>query len=289
MDYKPRLSMTIDGNTYSYKLFDALKLISNMYSQRRAAKKMGISHAVLNRRIKDAEEKLGFKLTYSTGAGSILTDDALKILKKYDKYTKRLKQRKKIIICGGYASTRLMEILAFEYGLDASIYKTGDKEALYLASLDMVDILTLDDPVHALINDLDFTPIAYDYLVLISSTESSLKSIDKLEGKNFIEIENSPQRLAWNTLDDAGIPYKLKSGFKSPYDALKFVRSHNDVYTFINHSLEEGSDIIKNETMHVISFISCNHEDNRIDDFLKFILTFRGQRVVEKSGFEKVR
>ncbi|MGB9936131.1 MAG: LysR family transcriptional regulator [Methanobacterium sp.] len=289
MDYKPLLSMVIDGNTYSYKLFDALKIISNTYSQRKAAEKLGVSHAVLNRRIKYAEEKLGFKLTYSTGAGSVLTDEAFKIIGKYEKYTKRLQKRDKLVICGGYSSTRLMEILCSEYGLDAAVYKTGDKEALYLASMDMVDILTFDDPVHALIRNLDFTPIAYDYLVLLSPSKSSPHSIDELKDKNFIEIEDSPQRLAWNTLDDAGIPYTLKSRFKSPYDVLNFIEAHDDFYTFINHSLKEGSEIIKDNTRHVISFVPCNGEDTRIDDFLKFILTYRGQKIVEKSGFEMVR
>ena len=289
MEYKAKVSIIIDGNTYSYRLFEALKMVSKTYSQRRAAKKIGISHAVLNRRIKDGEDKLGFKLVFSTGAGSILTEEALGLLKKYEKYAKRLKKREKIVICGGYASSRLMETLSTEYGLEAAVYKTGDKNALYLASLDMVDILMLDDPLYALIGNLDFTPVAYDYLVLISSKNRKINTIDNLKGKNFIEIEDSPQRLAWNTLDDKGIPYKLKNGFKSPYDAFKFIKDNPGYYTFINHSLEEGSEVIKDDTRHIISFINCNGEDKRINDFLDFILTFKGQKIVEKCGFERVR
>ncbi|MGZ7046678.1 MAG: helix-turn-helix domain-containing protein [Methanobacterium sp.] len=288
MNYKPRVSLIIDGNTYSYRLFEALEMISDTYSQRKAARKIGVSHAVLNRRIKESEKKLGFKLILSTGAGSILTKDAQKILKEYKNYEKRLKKREKIIICGGYASSRLMEILSYEYGLDAAIYKTSDKNALYLADLDMVDILTLDDPVHALIGNLNFVPIAYDYLVLISGENEKINSINDLKDKIFMEIEDSPQRLAWNTLDDAGISYKLRSGFKSPYDALKFIKNTPDSYTFVSHSLEEGSKIIKDDTRHIISFIACNEDDKRINDFLSFILTFKGQEIVKKSGFEKI-
>jgi molybdate transport repressor ModE-like protein len=289
MECSPKVSIIIDGNTYSYKLFDALEVISRTYSQRKAAKQIGISHAVLNRRINSAEKKLGFKLVFSTGGGSVLTEEAQKILKKYKKYIKRLKNREKIIICGGYASSRLMEILSVHYGLDAAVYKTGDKDALYLADLDMVDILVLDDPVYALIGDLDFIPIAYDYLVLISSRNERINSIYDLKDKNFIEIEDSPQRLAWNTLDDNGIPYKLKQGFRSPYDALKFVKDTSDSYTFISHSLGEGSDFIKDDTRHIISFIACNKSDKRINDFLSFILTFKGQKIVQECGFERIR
>lgn len=289
MDYKPCISLIINGNTFSYRLFEALEIISSTYSQRKAAQKIGVSHAVLNRSIKDAEKKLGFELVTGSGAGSLLTPEAQNILKRYKEYNSKLKKHDKIIICGGYASSRLMEILAEEYGLNAAVYKTGDKNALYLAKFNMVDILTLDDPVHALIGNLDFTPIAYDYLVLISSENKNMKNIDDLKNINFFEIEDSPQRLAWNTLDDNKIPYKLKDGFKSPYDALRFIKNTPDSYTFISHSIEEGSEIIKDDTRHIISFITCNREDKRIEDFLKFILTFKGQKIVQKSGFEKIR
>ncbi len=287
MEYSPKVSLVIEGYTFSYKLFEALKYVSKTYSQRKAAQKLGVSHAVLNRRIREAEEKLGFKLLVATGAGSGLTDDALKILQRYEKYIKRLKKREKLIICGGYASSRLMETMSLKYGLDAVVYRTSDQNAIHLAGLDMVDILTLDDPVHAFIQNLDFIPVAYDHLVLISG-ENVHKDINELNGKNFVEILDSPQRLAWNTLDDAKIQYKLKDEFKSPYDAIRFVKNNPDFYTFISSSLWEGSDIIKNDTRHIISCVICNKEDERINDFLNFVLTFKGQKLVEKCGFESV-
>jgi molybdenum-dependent DNA-binding transcriptional regulator ModE len=287
MKYHPKVSIIIEGHIFSYKLFEALEYVSTTYSQRKAAQKLGVAHAVLNRRIKEAEEKLGFKLVVATGAGSGLTDNAIKILQRYEKYTKRLKKREKLIICGGYASSRLMETMSSKYGLDASVYRTSDENAVHLASLDMVDILTLDDPVHAFIRNLDFIPIAYDHLVLISN-KNTYNDINELNGKNFVEILDSPQRLAWNTLDDKKIRYKLIKEFKSPYDALRFVKNNPDFYTFISSSLWKGSDIIRDDTRHIISCVICNTEDERINDFLNFILTFKGQKIVEKCGFESV-
>ena len=83
MKYHPKVSLIIEEHTFSYKLFEALKYVSKTYSQRKAAQKLGISHAVLNRRIKEAEEKLGFNLLVATGAGSELRGDAIYILLKY--------------------------------------------------------------------------------------------------------------------------------------------------------------------------------------------------------------
>lgn len=287
MKYHPKVSLIIDGHTFSYKLFDALEYVSQTYSQRKAAQKLGISHAVLNRRIREAEEKLGFRLLAATGAGSELTRDAKKILQKYHKYINRLKKREKLIICGGYASSRLMETLSSEYGLNAAVYRTSDENAIHLASLDMVDILTLDDPVHAFIQNLDFVPIAYDHLSLVSCGVCS--DIAQLNGKNFVEIIDSPQRLAWNTLDDNNIQYKLAKEFKLPYDALRFVQKNPEFCTFISSSLWNGSDIVKNDTRHIISCVMCNKGDKRIKNFLNFILTFKGQKLVEECGFESVR
>jgi len=287
MDYQPQISLKVEGYILSYKLFEALKHVSKTYSQRKAAQRLGISHAVLNRRIKETEEKLGVQLVVTTGSGSQLTDNAKKLLQRYEKYTNRFKKREKLIICGGYASSRLMETLSEKYGLNAAIYRTGDKNAIRLASLDMVDILTLDDPVHAFIMNLDFIPIAYDHLVLISG-KNTYNNINELNGKNFVEILDSPQRLAWNTLDDKKIQYKLTKEFKSPYDALRFVKNNPDFNTFISNSLWEGLDIIREDTRHIISCIICNKEDERMNDFLNFILTFKGQKIVEKCGFERV-
>ena len=279
--------MIIDGNEFSYKIFDTLKCVSKTWSQREAAKKLGVSHSVLNRRIKESEEKFGFRLIETTGAGSGLTENGLKILNKYEKYMKRLEKRKKPVICGGYMSTGLMEVLAEEYSLDVTIYRTDDQSALELARKDMVDILTLDDPVRAFMYDLDFTPVAYDYLVLVSNNANSIKSLDDLNGKNFLEIPDSSQRLAWNTMDNIKINYEIVKLVNSPYSALKAVQKNSKLYTFLNHSFTDGSSLLKNDTQHLISLVLCNNENRVLKDFVDFI-TGDGQEIIEQQGFIRI-
>ena len=287
MKYSPKLNMVINGHEFSYKIFETLKCVSNTWSQREAAKRLGISHSVLNRRIRESEEKFGLRLVETTGTGSGLTENGYKILNKYEKYMIRLEERDKPVICGGYISAGLIEVLASEYHLEATIYQTDDESALELARKDMVDILTLDDPVGAFMHDLKFIPIAYDYLVLVSKNPRKIQGINDMNGKNFLEIPGSSQRLAWNTMDNMKINYQIAELVKSPYNALKTIQNDDTLYTFLNNSFTEGSDILKDETKHLISLVLCNTENRVLKDFVDFI-TGNGQKIVENSGFIRI-
>jgi DNA-binding transcriptional LysR family regulator len=287
MKYSTKLNLSIDGKELNYKVFEALKCVSKTWSQREAAKRLGISHAVLNRRIKESEDKLGVKLVETTGAGSGLTDYAFEILEKYERYKNRLKEGDKPLICGGYISAGLMDALSAEYGFDATIHQTDDESALKLAEMDMVDILTLDDPVRAFMWDLDFTPIAYDHLVLVPSQNlQQPEDLNDLKGAKFVEVQGSSQRLAWNTLDNMGVDYKISKVVRSPHNALKTVQKSEDLYTFLNRSFTYGSEIMRDDTKHIISLVPYSR-DTDLNEFIRFILG-KGQKLVEYYGFERI-
>lgn len=279
--------MTINGNEFSYKIFDALDCISKTWSQRESARKLGISHSVLNRRIKEFEEKLGVRVVETTGAGSGLTEKGIEILSQYKRYMKRLEDRESPIICGGYISAGLIEVLAEAYNLDATIIRTDDESALELARKGMVDILTLDDPVRAFMYDLDITPIAYDYLVLVSNNDVPINSTADLNGKNFVEVLGSSQRLAWNTMDNMKVDYQIGKIVKSPDIALKMIQKNKETFTFLNNSFTSGSDILKDETKHLISLVLCNKENTSLNYFIDYI-TSKGQKLIEKCGFIRI-
>ena len=287
MEYKPKLSLIINEHTLNYKFFEALNCVAQTWSQREASKKIGVSHTVLNRRIKDAEHKLGSKLVYTTGAGSELTESGFEILQRYNKLMNRLEKREIPVLCGGYISAGIMEALTMEYGLNVIIYQTDDESALHLADMDMIDILTLDDPVKAFMRDLDFTPIAYDHLVLVSPSDESINSVNELNGKKFVEIPGSSQRLAWNTLDNLKIDYEIVKLLKSPSEALKAVKNSEDLYTFLNNSFTNGSNVLKNETKHLISMVLLNQDDERLKKSLEFIL-IKGRKLIKELGFERI-
>jgi DNA-binding transcriptional LysR family regulator len=287
MKFSPLLGMEINDHAFSYKFFQTLHLISKTWSQRKAARKMRISAPVLNRRILEAEAKLGFKLVISTGAGSELTPEGLEILERHRRFLTKMETGKKPVICGGHISSGLLSTLAHEYGLDAVIYGSDDESSFYLAQKELLNILALDDPLIAFQRDLDFTPIAFDHLVLVSSPGSEITQVEELINSQFIGVSSSSQRLAWKTLQDREIPFEIVKEFKSPYDAYKLVENGENIHTFLNASFFSGSDILKEETTHIISLVRYGDFDPEIEAFIDFILG-PGQRIVEKQGFKSI-
>jgi DNA-binding transcriptional LysR family regulator len=287
MKFNPLLGMEINGHAFSYKFFQTLQLISQTWSQRKAARKLRISAPVLNRRILEAEAKLGFKLVISTGAGSDLTPEGMEILERHRRFLIKMETGKKPVICGGYISSGLLSTLTREYGLDAVIYGSDDDSSFYLAQKELLNILALDDPLIAFQRDLDFTPIAFDHLVLVSSPGSEITQVEELINSQFIGVSISSQRLAWKTLQDREIPFEIVKEFKSPYDAYKLVENGENIHTFLNASFFSGSDILKEETTHVISLVRYGDFDPEIEAFIDFILG-PGQRIVEKQGFKSI-
>lgn len=293
MKFHPSLNLRIKGETFSYRLFEALTEITNTWSQREAAKRLGISHAVLNRRIHNAEEKLGFKLVETTGAGSGLSPQGMLILEKYQRYLRRLEERDLPVIGGGPIATGLMDVLARQYGMDATIYTTDALNALKMAEMDLVDILVLDDPVHAFMHDLDFIPIARDDLVLVSGSDEYLENVDQLQGRKFVEVIHSAQRLAWNTMDQLRVDYEIVDLCSFPQNALKMVKTREDLLTFQNRSFMAPiidsftvSDIMADDTSHIISMVITD-KNEELEDFSNFIQG-KGQEIISEWGFGRI-
>lgn len=280
---KPLISLDIDDKIYSYKIHESLKQLNKTHSQRKAAKELGISHAVFNRRIKKAENDLGYELVEKKGRGSNLTQYGIELLNEFEKYQNQISESENISIGGGHIVSGLLESINTSYKLD--IYSSSDKNAYKLAKRSSIDILALDDPLLAFEKDLNFTPIAFDYLVLIANKNSKkINSINDLKNLNFIEVNGSAQRLAWNTLEHYDIDYNIVSKVNSQFDAFKQVRNSDNLYSFLNASYFKGNDILKHDTRHVISLVQINENKKEIEDFINY-LTSKGQNQIKKQGF----
>ena len=282
---KPEIGIIINGTSFNYKLFETLESLSRTYSQRKTAKELKISHSVLNRRIKNAEDKLGEKLVLTVGSGSELSPKGYELLNTYYKYQNRLEDREEIVIAGGHIITGLLQAISYDLPFKTLIYSSDDESAYELAKHNLIDILALDDPLLAFENDLNFTAIAYDHLVLISpKKEKTIEKIKDLSDLEFIGVKGSAQRLAWSTLKQENIPFYIVKEVKSQFDAFKIVRNSDNYYTFLNASYFKGNEILKNETRHVISLVQCNDEKEDIYNLMEYLL-MDGQTQIGEQGF----
>ena len=280
---KGLISLEIDGKIYDYKLYQSLDSLSRTNSQRKSAKELNISHTVFNRRLLKAEEKLGVKITQKIGNGTHLTPEGLKLLEEFRKYLIQIEKTPDINIAGGHISTGLLESIETPFNLN--IYSSSDEDAFELAKRGAVDILTLDDPLIAYERDINFMPIAYDYLVLVSSPKSrNVESISDLEGLDFVGVNGSAQRLAWNSLNHYDIKYNIKERVNSQFDAFKIVRNSENLYTFLNASYFKGNELLKYDTQHVISVIKVNEDKAEVDEFVRYLLN-DAQKSIENQGF----
>ncbi|MBE6496902.1 MAG: LysR family transcriptional regulator [Methanobrevibacter sp.] len=277
------ISLDINGEIYDYKLYQSLESLSRTKSQRKSAKELNISHTVFNRRLLKAEDKLGFKITEKVGNGTILTRNGLDLLEEFQKYLIKIENTANLNIAGGHISTGLLE--SIKHPFNANIYSSSDKDAFELAKRGAVDILTLDDPLIAYERDIDFTPIAYDYLVLISSPNcEEISKISDLNDLNFVNVTGSAQRLAWTTLKHYDISYNIKFKVNSQFDAFKLVRNSENLHCFLNASYFKGNELLKYDTQHVISLVKVNEDKSEVDEFIDYLLN-DGQESIENQGF----
>jgi DNA-binding transcriptional LysR family regulator len=277
------ISLDINGEIYDYKLYQSLESLSRTKSQRKSAKELNISHTVFNRRLLKAEDKLGFKITEKVGNGTILTRNGLDLLEEFQKYLIKIENTANLNIAGGHISTGLLE--SIKHPFNANIYSSSDKDAFELAKRGAVDILTLDDPLIAYERDIDFTPIAYDYLVLISSPNcEEINKISDLNDLNFVNVTGSAQRLAWTTLKHYDISYNIKFKVNSQFDAFKLVRNSENLHCFLNASYFKGNELLKYDTQHVISLVKVNEDKSEVDEFIDYLLN-DAQESIENQGF----
>jgi len=285
-----KLNYEVNDILFDYKLFDTLKQINLHKSQRKAASSLNISHTVLNRRILNAEKLLDKKLVQVSNKGSVLTDYALDILSEYELYEQRLDDDDIVTISGGYVSCEFLRQLAMAYRIDVRILQTDMQSAIKLTNQGMVDILGFDDPVRAYMLNLEPIPLARDNLLLLSNKEEFFNDVHDLNGLDFVEVEGSAHRLAWNTLADYDLDFDIVKVVNSFHEAIKLVEEDDSLYTFVNKSMsyrcQYTYDVISKQTQHIISALNVK-KDTSIENFLNFA-SHRAQKLTQKYGFEHI-
>ncbi len=291
MSLNKKLNLEMNDVIYDYKLFDTLKSIKLNKSQRKAAKELGISHTVLNRRIIKAEELLSQPLVKVTNRGSTLTDYALNLLEEYESYEQRLTDDDVWVMAGGFISCEFIRQLSAAYQLEnIKILQTDLNTAFDLANKGLVDILGFDDPVQAYIYDIEPIPLGRDHLMLLTHGNEEFYNITDLDGLRFVEVEGSAQRLAWTTLANNDLDFDIVSTVDSFHEAIRMVEQDENLYTFINNSMSytsmHVSDILSEHTRHIISALNVKNSVD-VESFLNFA-SHNAQKLTVKYGFEQL-
>lgn len=291
MKFGKKLNFEFDGNVYDYKLFDTLKAIKENSSQRRAAKELGISHAVLNRRIITAEEKFSKELVRVSNRGSFLTGFAKTLLDEYESYERRLVDDDVWTVAGGFVSCEFIKQLSMAYQLDNIRFLQCDMDTAFeYANMGLVDILAFDDPVQAYIFDLEPIPLARDSLMLLSGEPTFFSTLTDLNGLDFVEVDGSSQRLAWTTLANNDLDFDIVKTVKSFNEAIKLVEENENLYTFINKSMayrcQNVNDVISEHTRHIISALNVKNSVD-VESFLNFA-SHKAQKLTLSYGFEQL-
>lgn len=289
MSINKKLNLEMDNVVYDYKLFDTLKAIKSNNSQRKAAKELGISHTVLNRRIIKAEELLSEPLVTVSNKGSTLTSFALNLLEKYELYEQRLDDDDFLVMAGGFISCEFIRELAIAYQMDnIKILQTDMDTAFDLANKGFVDILGFDDPVQAYIYDLEPIPLGRDKLMLLTHGNEEFNNLYDLTGLDFVEVEGSAQRLAWTTLANNDLDFNIVKSVNSFHEAIRMVEQNENLYTFINNSIAYTSlntnDVLSRYTQHIISALNVKNSVD-VESFLNFA-SHSAQKLTVKFGFE---
>jgi molybdenum-dependent DNA-binding transcriptional regulator ModE len=274
---KSKLSTTLnikyDGKIITQNQMKILKLISEKKSQNKVANILNIPPSTVNIQLKRLEKKLGFKLTYSSPSGTILTDEALELLEYYESMNKRISENP-FIACG-FISGEIGKIL-FD---DIVVSSFGNVLKLY--NMGLTNIVGIDDPYWSFRMG-EPVPVAYDHFVMVYKED--------FDFKNLIGISHSAQRIVWKTLKNMKIDFSVTKVVKNPYYAIDLVE--NGYSLFLNKGLlryvkkdyiVEKPDFYE-KTRHTINFI-LNMEDYE-DDFEKLVLKKRKE--ISSAGFEPI-
>ncbi|MEM4263010.1 MAG: LysR family transcriptional regulator, partial [Thermoplasmata archaeon] len=179
----------------------------------RAAKKLKISTAVLNRQLKEMEKRAGCALLSSTKRGSKLTKEGSQLLRVLDAMCMRISRSQELIIGCTPISQPMVERVCSKLaqrGIHSRILVSDDETNISMSASGLIDIIFLDDP-----------QFAYDFPKenrVHEVAEDILVHCDR--GRKYARLTTGPQRLGFEALEQSGKDYEIKATFFSPEEAV---------------------------------------------------------------------
>jgi len=209
----PEIVLTTEEGQITLRQLEVLKAISNERSQNRAAERLGISAAVLNRQLKELERKAGAELVRTTRRGSELTAEGRQILRVLDAMGRRMTRQKELTVGCTSVSQAIAERVCSKLvlkGKKVRLIVADDETNVAMSVSGLLDIIFVDDP-----------RFAYEYPKegrVHEVTKDFLMHCDR--GESYAVLTSGPQRIGFELLRQEGRPFKVKMTVFSPEELI---------------------------------------------------------------------
>jgi len=205
----PEIVLTTDQGQITLRQLEVLRAISKESSQNRAAERLGISVAVLNRQLKELERKAGANLVETTRRGSELTTEGKQILRVLDAMSRRMNRQKELAVGCTSVSQSIAERICSKLiikGKKVKLIVADDETNVEMSRSGLLDVIFVDDP-----------RFAYEYPKegrVHEVTKDFLMHCDR--GENYAVLTSGPQRIGFEMLKQEGRQCKVKMTVFSP-------------------------------------------------------------------------
>lgn len=252
----PEIILISPEGQITLKQLEVLRAISNERSQNRAAARLKISAAVLNRQLKELERKAGTQLVKTSMRGSELTAEGKQMLHIIDIISQRMERSKELVVGCTRISQMVVERICSklaERGTRARVIVADDESNIKMAAGGLLDIVFFDDPIHA-----------YDYPEedrIHEVTRDFLIHCDR--GKRYAQLMSGPQRIGFDTLKMQNKEFEIRKVVFSPEELIRSKYSFFVSQILLNiRKLELPSDVrIRTIPYTIYAIETTNHKD----------------------------
>lgn len=258
----PEIVLVSDRGQITLRQLEILRTVAAEGSQNRAARRLKISAAVLNKQLKDMEKKAGSKLISSTKRGSILTREGNQLLRVLDAMCRRISRPQELTIgCTPITQPMVERICSklAQKGIDSRIIVSDDVTNISMSTSGLIDIVFLDDP-----------QFAYDFPKenrVHEVAEDVLLHCER--GRQYAKLVFGPQRIGFESLDRSKKDYEIRAVFFSPEEVVSSRFSFFiSAILLTNRRIEIPSDVKVSRIPYMILAIETT-DHAHIRDFLE--------------------
>jgi molybdenum-dependent DNA-binding transcriptional regulator ModE len=210
----PEIILRTDEGHITLRQLDILRAVSMERSQNRAAAKLKISTAVLNRQLKELERRAKTNLVKTTRRGSELTPEGKQLLRVLDAMCKRMTRQKELTVGCTSVSQAIAERICSKLVLkkiNIRLIVADDETNVSMSSAGLLDIIFLDDPL-----------FAYEY-----PKEGRVHEVTKdflihcSRGESYAVLTSGPQRIGFDVLRQGKKRFEIKATVFSPEELVK--------------------------------------------------------------------